>query len=197
MEKKEKKIMGLTTSSHFLVHLFEGVLPPLIPLVMLEFNADYFQMGLIVSIFSYAFGLFAIPAGIISDKIYPKHLITTFLLGAGVFAIMVFNATSIIGYGIIMGIIGIFAAIYHPAANTLIAHSIKEKGQGFGIHGIAGSLGVASVPAISAFIGAAAGWRTPHIIYGAIGIAIAVFSFTIPKNNIISQENIEINNIKK
>ena len=191
MEKKEKSIMGLTTSSHFLVHLFEGVLPPLIPLVMLEFNADYFHIGLIVSIFSYAFGLFAIPAGIISDRIYPKHLITIFLLCAGIPAIAVFKATSILGYGILMGIIGIFAAIYHPAANTLIARSIKEKGKGFGLHGIAGSLGVASAPAISAFIGTAAGWRTPHIIYGAIGIAIAVFSFTMKKDNTESGTDIE------
>jgi len=183
MEKKEKKIMGLTTSSHFLVHLFEGVLPPLIPLIILEFNTDYFHTGLIVSIFSYAFGFFAIPAGMLSDKIYPKHLITIFLICAGIPAIAIFKATTIIGYGILMGIIGIFAAIYHPAANTLIAHSIKEKGKGFGLHGIAGSLGVAAAPAISAFIGIAAGWRTPHIIYGAISIAIAIFSLTIPKND--------------
>jgi len=198
MVKKEKKIMRLTTTSHFLVHLFEGVLPPLIPLVMLEFNTDYFHIGLIVSIFSYAFGLFAIPAGIISDKIYPKHLITIFLLGAGIFASMVFSIHTILGYGIIMGIVGIFSAIYHPAANTLIAHAIKEKGKGFGIHGIAGSLGVASAPAISAFIGTSAGWRVPHIIYGVIGIGIAVFSMTISKNNnSSSQENIEFNKIEK
>ncbi|MBW1615111.1 MAG: MFS transporter [Deltaproteobacteria bacterium] len=196
MEKKEKKIMGLTTSSHFLVHLIEGVLPPLIPLVMLEFNADYSQMGLIVAIFSYAFGLFAIPAGIISDKIYPRHLITIFLIGTGLFTIMVFNVTSIVGYGIIMGITGIFAAIYHPAANTLIANSIKKKGEGFGLHGIAGSIGVASAPAISAFIGTVAGWRTPHIVYGTIGIAIAIFSFTIPKNNITPQVSAQINNME-
>ena len=31
MDRKEKKIMGLTTSAHALVHFYEGVLPPLIP----------------------------------------------------------------------------------------------------------------------------------------------------------------------
>ena len=48
MNQEEKKIMGLTTTSHGLVHLYEGVLPPLLPLVMAEFGTDYFTMGIIV-----------------------------------------------------------------------------------------------------------------------------------------------------
>jgi len=185
MNKKEKQIIGLTTSSHALVHLFEGVLPPLIPLIMFEFNTDYFHLGIIVSVFSYAFGLGSLPAGFLADKTSPKRLITIFLFGSGIFAGMILQSSSLLMYGILMGIIGGFCSIYHPASNTLIAHTIREKGRGFGLHGIAGSLGVAIVPALSAWIGSTMGWRASHVLFGAVAICIGIFSLIVP-NNVLS-----------
>lgn len=181
MNRKEKKIMGLTTTSHSLVHLFEGVLPPLIPLVMVEFNTDYLHMGIIVSIFSYAFGLGSLPAGILADRIGSRRLVTVFLFGAGVSSAAVMMAGSFWIYALLMGLIGAFCSTYHPASNTLISLSIREKGKGFGIHGIAGSLGVAIVPALSAWIGSSLGWRSPYLLYGVLGVAIGFFSLTVPR----------------
>ena len=181
LNKEEKRIITLTTGSHFLVHLFEGVLPPLIPLLMLEFGTDYFHMGLVVTVFSYAFGIGSLPAGYLADKIGPRRLITLFLFGAGILAMGVWSMNSLVNYGILMGGIGLFCSTYHPASNTLISLGIREKGKAFGIHGIAGSLGVASVPVLSAWIGSALGWRMPHVLYGIFGILVGFYSLTIPR----------------
>jgi MFS family permease len=177
----EKRIITLTTGSHFLVHLFEGVLPPLIPLLMLEFGTDYFHLGLVVTVFSYAFGIGSLPAGFLADKIGPRRLITLFLFGAGILALGVWSMNSLVHYGLLMGGIGFFCSTYHPASNTLISLAIREKGKAFGIHGIAGSLGVASVPVLSAWMGSALGWRMPHVLYGFIGILAGFYSLTIPR----------------
>jgi MFS family permease len=182
MNKEEKKIMGLTTASHGLVHLYEGVLPPLIPLMMGVFGTDYFHMGLVVTVFSYAFGLGSLPAGYLSDKVGPRRLVTVYLFGAGFFALFIGAAGSLVFYGALMGFIGLFSSIYHPAANTLISLALTEKGKGFGIHGIAGSLGVAVVPVISAWIGWAMGWKAPHILFGVLGIAVGLYSLTVPRS---------------
>jgi len=179
---EERKILGLTTTSHGLVHLYEGVLPPLLPLVMAEFGTDYFTMGIIVSVFSYAFGLGSLPAGILADKIGPRRLVSLYLFGAGTAGVLVLPASSLLFYAIIMGLMGAFCSTYHPAANTLISLGIKEKGNAFGIHGIAGSIGVAVVPALSAWIGTLMGWRAPHIFFGLIGIGAGLFSLTLPKH---------------
>jgi len=179
---EEKKIMGLTTTSHGLVHLYEGVLPPLLPLVMAEFGTDYFTMGIIVSIFSYAFGLGSLPAGILADKIGPRRLVSLYLFGAGIAGVLVLPAGSLLFYAIVMGLMGAFCSTYHPAANTLISLGIKEKGNAFGLHGIAGSIGIAVVPALSAWIGIKLGWRAPHVIFGLVGIGVAFFSLTLPKH---------------
>ncbi|MBI5603427.1 MAG: MFS transporter [Deltaproteobacteria bacterium] len=182
MNQEEKRIITLTTASHSLIHLLEGVLPPLIPLLMLEFGTDYFHLGLVVTVFSYAFGIGSLPAGYLADKIGPRRLITLYLFGAGILAMGAWSMNSLVNYGILMGGIGLFCSTYHPAANTLISLAIQEKGKAFGLHGIAGSLGVASVPVLSAWIGSALGWRMPHVLYGFIGILAGFYSLTIPKH---------------
>ena len=189
MNPEEKKIIGLTTTSHGLVHLYEGVLPPLLPLVMAEFGTDYFTMGIIVSVFSYAFGLGSLPAGILADKIGPRRLVSLYLFGAGAAGVLVLPAGSLLFYAIVMGLMGAFCSTYHPAANTLISLGIREKGNAFGIHGIAGSIGIAVVPALSAWIGTRLGWRAPHVFFGLIGIGAGFFSLTLPRFPVIQNGN--------
>lgn len=173
--------MVLTTAAHGLVHFYEGVLPPLISMVMHDFGTDYFTLGLIVSVFSYAFGLGSLPAGILADKIGPRRLVTFYLFGAGITALCVLPVGSLWSYAAIMGLLGAFCSIYHPTSNTLISRSMRAMGSAFGIHGIAGSLGIAGVPLISAWIGTLLGWRAPHLFFGLLGIAIGIYSTTLPR----------------
>ncbi len=137
MNREEKKIIGLTAASHSLVHLFEGALPPLIPLLMMEFDTDYFHLGMIVTIFSYAFGLGSLPAGFLADRIGPRRLIAIYLFGGGALSLCILPVGSLLVYGAIMGLIGLFCSTYHPASNTLISLHIRGKGKAFGVDGIA------------------------------------------------------------
>ncbi len=162
-----------------MVHLFEGVLPPLIPILLLEFGTDYFHLGIVVTIFSYGFGLGALPAGYLSDRFGPKRLIILYLVGSGLLFTGIFPVRTLFVYGVVMCVIGIFCSLYHPAANALIARTFTQKGKAFAVNGIAGSLGVAIAPALSASLGAAYGWRTPHVVYGLMGVALGWYGFRI------------------
>jgi len=178
--------MGLTIGSHGLVHLFEGVLPPLIPLLIAEFHTDYFHLGLVVTVFSYAFGLGSLPAGILADRFGPRRLVSIYLFGAGVSAILVWPTGSLWTYAFMMGVIGMFCSTYHPASNTLISLNMANKGNAFGMHGIAGSLGVAAVPVLSAFIGSVFGWRAPHVLCGLMGILLGIYSLSVAERRVQS-----------
>jgi len=181
VNKEEKKIIGLTSASHSLVHLFEGVLPPLIPLLIGEFGTDYFHLGMVVTVFSYAFGAGSLPAGFFVDRVGSRRLLSFYLFGASILCIAVWSVQSLLAYGVIMGFIGLFCSTYHPAGNSLISLSIREKGRAFGIHGIAGSLGVAVVPVLSAWLGSFLGWRAPHVALGIVGIGVGLYSLTISR----------------
>ena len=179
MTPAEKKILTLTAAAHGLVHLYEGVLPPLIPLLVADYGTDYFHLGLVVSVFSYAFGLGSLPSGYLADSVSPRHLVTIYLFGSGIAAMLVWGVGSLASYAFVMGLIGLFCSTYHPASNTLIALAVKEKGKAFGIHGIAGSLGVAMVPVVSASLGSLLGWRAPHVLFGLMGVVVGCFSLTV------------------
>jgi MFS family permease len=180
MKAQEKRIMGMATAGHMLVHFFESAIPPLIPLLMLQFGVDYFRMGLVVTVFSYAFGLGSLPAGFLADKIGSTRLISFYFFGAGLLSLLVFFISGYTGYILLMGAVGLFCSIYHPAANTLISKGIKERGKAFGLHGIAGSLSIAVAPLIVAFFGSRFGWRSAHLLFGAVGIAAGFFSLSLP-----------------
>jgi MFS family permease len=184
LNPEEKKTLGVTAVSHGLVHLYEGILPPLIPLLLSTFGTDYLHLGLVVTVFSYAFGLGALPSGYLSDKAGAKRLVVIYLFGAGICSLFVWSIDTLLSYGIFMGLIGLFCSLYHPAANTLISYTFEEKGKAFAINGIAGSLGIAVVPIISAWMGALMGWKVPHIIFGIFGIAVGWLALTLPKQTI-------------
>jgi len=188
MTREEKRIIGLTTGSHALVHLYENVLPPLIPLLLVYFHTDYFHLGLVITAFSYAFGLGSLPAGFLADRLGPRRLVTIYLIGSGLVSFFIWFSGTLLFYALIMGVLGLFCSIYHPASNTLISHSIKQKGKAFGIHGIAGSLGVAIAPLFSAWIGSLAGWKVPHVLIGVLGVLIGLYSLTLrSQNNILEK----------
>jgi len=86
LTRKEKKILGLTAAAHNMAHLFEGVLPPLIPILLLEFGTDYFHLGIVVSIFSYGFGQYI--AGRLSDRYQPEKSYAGGLVIGTVFVFM-------------------------------------------------------------------------------------------------------------
>ena len=179
MNREEKTIIRVTTSSHGLVHLFENVTPPLIPILTGVFGTDYFHLGLVVTIFSYAFGLGSIPAGLLADRFGPRRLLMLYLFGSGIFSLCVWFADSLSAYAVIMGFLGVFCSVYHPSSNTLISHGIREKGKAYGLNGIAGSLGVAAAPVFSASIGVAAGWKSPHLLMGLFGILLGIYSLSM------------------
>ncbi len=92
---------------------------------------------------------------------------------------LILGVDSLLPYGILIGAAGLTSSVYHPASNTLISYAIKEKGRAFGIHGIAGSLGTAIVPVLTAGIASGFGWQAPHVLYGVFGVILGVYSLRV------------------
>ena len=180
MNPTEKKSLRMISSSHVLNHLIEGAVPPLIPLLLVAFGANYFQMGLVVTVFAYAFGMGSFPAGLLVDRVGPKRLLEIFLFGSGILCLAVLPVRSLFPFGVIMGLLGLLGSLYHPGANTMISLRFREKGRAFGINGIAGSLGTASVPFLAAFLGSRLGWKAPHVIFGLLAILAGFYALSVP-----------------
>lgn len=180
MDTQDRKTIGVVSVAHTLVHLIEGALPPLIPLLLGVFGTDYFHLGLVMSIFSYTFGLGSLPSGMLVDRVGPSRLLVLYLFGAGVLCLSVLLVRELLPFAILMGFLGILGSFYHPAANTIISLGIKERGKAFGINGIAGSLGTSLVPFVAAFLGARWGWKSPYVLFGMGVLLVGVFALSLP-----------------
>ncbi len=172
----EARVLRLTFAGHGMVHLLEGVIPPLIPLLMLQFGTNYFRIGLVATVFTYLFGLGALPSGVAVDYIGARRLLSIFFVSAGLLSVLVIFVDSYPGYLVIMALVGIAASLYHPAGLTFISQEACERGRAFGIHGIGGSLGIALAPVLAAFLGSQFGWRTPHVVFGVFSIMLGIWS---------------------
>ena len=197
MDTQDRKTLGVVSAAHTLVHLIEGALPPLIPLLLGVFGTDYFHLGLVMSVFSYTFGLGAFPSGALVDRVGPTRLLVLYLFGAGILCISVLFVQKLLPFAILMGFLGILGSFYHPAANTIISLGIKERGKAFGINGIAGSLGTSLVPFVAAFLGARWGWKSPYVLFGVGVLIVGFFSLSLPSYRMQSEGQKESNPSKE
>ena len=71
---------------------------------------------------------------------------------------------------IYLTIVGLGAAIYHPAGMALISHTVRKRGYALGVNGVFGSLGIASAPLVTGVLTWLFGWETALVIIGLVGI---------------------------
>jgi MFS family permease len=144
---------------HAMVHIYELSIPILMTVWLLEFSTSTAILGGAVSVGYGLFGVGALPGGLLVDKYGPRVLITACLAGMGLSFLVVSVAPSVIGLVVALALWGIAASVYHPAGLTLISNGMEERGTGFAYHGIAGNIGIAGGPLLTALLLVAVDWR--------------------------------------
>ena len=193
MTKYEKIIIGITGSSHSLVHALMLTFPSLIPIVQKEFNVGLDTLGFVVSISALLFGLGAIPAGWLDRYLGGKKLMIIYQLGASVSALMIVLTSSFYMMVIGLSFIGLFCSIYHPTGLTLVSQNINKVSKGMAVHGMCGSLGSAFGPLLAVSLATLISWRASYLVLAILYSILALITFiNIPhKNqNINMQKNI-------
>jgi len=85
------------------------------------------------------YGLGALPAGLIYNRLGPNRLYLVCFLGSSLVAIFVALSPSIALFTVGLGLLGIFGSLYHPLGNAVITAKVREYGRALGIHGAAGN----------------------------------------------------------
>jgi MFS family permease len=116
------------------------------------------------------FGLGTLPVGWLGDRWSRTGLITIFFVGLGASSILVGLAQGPVTLTLGLGLLGLFASIYHPVGTALVVQSAGRAGRALGINGVFGNLGVASAGLVSGAIAEFLGWRAAFILPGAIAI---------------------------
>ncbi|XDZ62415.1 MFS transporter [Alphaproteobacteria bacterium LSUCC0396] len=112
------------------------------------------------------FGGMAPVAAQLADRFSRSLLMVTFHFGIGIGAIMAGLSQSIYHLAAAIGVIGIFAAIYHPVGIPMLVKSNKFIGYRLGVNGVFGNMGVAAAPLITGLLLTVGDWRLCFILPG-------------------------------
>ncbi|MDB5317719.1 MAG: transporter [Rhodospirillales bacterium] len=131
------------------------------------FGNDYGPIIALGTTMFVVYGLGALPMGWLQDKLGRRTLFAAFFIGTGLCMAAAGFAYSPFTLGAALGLMGAFAAIYHPVGTAMLVEAAGERvGRAMGVNGVFGNLGVASAPIVTAFVVGGMGWRWAFIVPG-------------------------------
>lgn len=171
-DRRVLKIVLLISCAHALVHLLEQSIASVETVISSEYGLTQTQSGYLGSALRLPYGLGAILAGLLADRIGGKRVLLLYLFGAAIVcASFLLSRSSGMVYGQLFAL-GSLASIYHPAGLGLLANetTVKNRSRALGLHGIFGSIGIASAPFLAAvMLSIRPGeWRTYYLLLAAL-----------------------------
>ena len=167
-------VLAVIGSGHALSHFYLLALPPLFPLIKVEFGVSYAELGLLLTLFNSATGAAQIPAGFLTDRVGARTLLLVGLaLMAAAIGLLGFSAS----YAMMLLLVvlaGIGNSVVHPTDYVIMSGSIAPHwlARAFGIHTFAGHVGFTLAPIVMVGLAALAGWRGALMAAGLLALPV-------------------------
>lgn len=131
------------------------------------FGSDFGPVLALGTAMFVTYGLGALPMGWLAARFGRRAMMTSFFLGTGFFMAVAGLMDSPTGIGVALGLMGCFAAVYHPIGTAMLVEAAGDRvGRAMGINGVFGNFGVATAPVVTALVAATLGWRWAFILPG-------------------------------
>tara|TARA_B110000196_G_scaffold265181_1_gene238023 strand:+ start:53 stop:1270 length:1218 start_codon:yes stop_codon:yes gene_type:complete len=157
-----------------------------------EFGLSYEEIIVYGTLGVILFGAAAPLAGWLADKYSRAILITVYPFGLGIGGMLASFSQSTEMLGISLGVLGFFAAIYHPVGIAMLTKRPGKIGLRVGVNGVWGNMGVAAAPVFTGILIAYADWRLGFLLPSIFCICFGLFQLFA----FVENEEVHINNIK-
>lgn len=138
---------------------------------------DKEQIGRFIGSFFFAYALFQIPAGWLSDRFGARLMLSIYILGWSIATGLTGLMSSLAGLIVARQLCGVMQAGAYPTLSATIRRWIpfQSRGRASSFVSVGGRLGGALAPALTVLvIGSIGGWKETLWLYAAIGIVIAI-----------------------
>lgn len=157
-----------------------------------EFGLSYEEIIVYGTLGVIMFGAAAPLAGWLADKYSRAILITVYPFGLGLGGLLASLSYSTEMLGISLGILGFFAAIYHPVGIAMLTKRPGKIGLRVGVNGVWGNMGVAAAPVFTGILIAYADWRLGFLLPSIFCICFGLFQlFAFVENEEVNLKNIK------
>ena len=160
--------------SHFIDHFIMLIFAKAAYDAGREFGLGYEEIIVFGVLGFILFGAAAPIASILANKYSRSVMMVIFHFGIGISAIICSFASTPWELSIGLGLIGVFAAIFHPVGIAMLLKNSKKLGYRLGINGVFGNMGVAAAPLITGFLLLISDWKLSFILPGIVCILYGV-----------------------
>ncbi|MDA0369757.1 MAG: MFS transporter [Proteobacteria bacterium] len=170
---RDARIIGLVSAGHFFSHFYFLVLPPLFPLLKIEFGVSYASLGLLLTAASVATGICQTPVGFLVDRLGARWILLGGLLLHSAAIVAIGFTSSYWAILVLFMVAGVANTVYHPADYAILNARVSRDrlGRAFSIHTFSGNIAWAIAPAAMVALTALWDWRSAVIFVGLIGLA--------------------------
>ena len=170
------------TFTHYCLLILATAVLAMVTQERATFGGDYGPILALGTAMFVTYGLGALPMGWLAAKFGRRALMSAFFLGTGFFMAAAGLADSPVTVGVALGLMGCFAAIYHPIGTAVLVEAAGDRvGRAMGINGVFGNLGVATAPIVTAFVAASLGWRWAVILPGVVCFLVGLLYLREPE----------------
>jgi sugar phosphate permease len=147
------------------------------PAISKEFGFDKVTMGIIFSAFVWAYALFQVPGGWLSDRFGPRGVLAGVVTYWSIMTAATAAAFSGTSFIVVRFLFGVGEAGAFPGATRAMQLWYPQRERGFvqGVTHSASRLGAAIAPPLVVLIMTQLGWRPVFFICGAVGIVWALW----------------------
>ena len=165
----------LISGAHGVNEFYSIALPPILPLLVADFDITYAQAGLLVTVYFAMYTLLQLPVGVVADRLDKSWLIVGGMVGlAGAYLL----ASVVDSYPLLLAsmvLAGIAGSTYHPAGMSLVSdlEGQETEGKAMGLHAVGGVVGTILAPLLIGGVAAFADWRLALRASAVVGVAYA------------------------
>jgi sugar phosphate permease len=177
-------ILGLISLMYLITYLDRVNISSAAPEISKEFSFDKITMGAIFSAFVWAYAIFQVPGGWLSDRFGARTVLTTIVSYWSVMTAVTAAATGWISFVVVRFLFGAGEAGAFPGATRAMQLWYPRRERGFvqGITHSASRLGAAIAPPIVVLIMTTLGWRSVFYISGAVGFLWSLWWYLSYRN---------------
>jgi sugar phosphate permease len=177
-------ILGLISLMYLITYLDRVNISTAAPVISEEFGFDKITMGAILSSFAWAYALFQVPGGWLSDRFGARPVLATIVAYWSVMTAVSAAARGAVSVIIISFLFGMGEAGAFPGATRAMQLWYPRRERGFvqGITHSASRLGAAIAPPLVVSIMSVLGWRGVFYICGAIGFGWSLWWYLSYRN---------------
>lgn len=167
--------------AHFFTHMFMLLFPTVVLALEREWRVPYSQLIPLTLPAFVLYGVGALPGGWLADRWSARGVLIIMLVGTGGAAVLTGMARSPFEMACGLGLIGLFASLYHPVGLALVTRDAESRGRALGVNALFGSLGMASAGLVASGLSDSISWRAAFFVPGALALLTGLAYSAVPR----------------